>query len=74
MAREISLSNQKFFVAIDKWLQIRSLFYPHVGQYDHLAGNSIRLGIKELGDVSYLNDDEWKRDLGFEKKTGLSQT
>ena len=67
MAREISLSNQKFFVAIDKWLQIRSLFYPHVGQYDHLAGNSIRLGIKELGDVSYLNDDEWERDLGFEK-------
>ncbi|MDP7457376.1 MAG: hypothetical protein QGH47_01495 [Candidatus Woesearchaeota archaeon] len=38
MTRHIVLGDQQLLVNIDKWLQVRDIYYPHVGQYNHLGG------------------------------------
>ncbi len=64
MPRNIVLSNHKLFIGIDHRGTIRDLYYPYVGQYNHLSGHWIRKGIFcaiENGEsfFSWLDTDEW---------------
>ncbi len=73
MPRDIVLGNQSFLVNIDKWLQIRDIFYPHVGQENHVQGHAHKIGIFTEGSFSWINEEGWDRDIGYEEGTLVSQ-
>jgi len=72
MPREIVLGNQCLLVNIDKWLQIRDIFYPYVGEENHVQGRAHRIGVYTNGKLSWVNEDSWTRDINYDKNTLVS--
>ncbi|MEI6533585.1 MAG: glycoside hydrolase family 15 protein [Candidatus Roizmanbacteria bacterium] len=72
MARHIVLGNQKLLVNIDQWLQVRDLYFPYVGQYNHLVGHAQRMAIVENDEISWLNEESWHRHQTYEQDTMIS--
>ena len=70
MARDIVLGNQRMLVNVDRWLQIRDVFYPRVGQYNHLSGRANKMCIICEDDaVSFINDESWDKKLDYVQST-----
>ncbi|MBI3721743.1 MAG: hypothetical protein HY248_04245, partial [Fimbriimonas ginsengisoli] len=69
MPRPIVYGNGRLLVALDARLRIRELFYPQVGQYDHLGGRAIRMGAWANGHFSWLDADDWTRTMAYETAT-----
>lgn len=65
MPRPLVFSNGHLLVALDSKLNIRELFFPHVGLYDHLCGQQIRMGVWVNGLFSWLDDGSWNIELGY---------
>ncbi|MFQ5474728.1 MAG: glycoside hydrolase family 15 protein [Candidatus Nanoarchaeia archaeon] len=65
MTRNLVLGNQQLFVGIDRWLQVRDIFYPHVGQYNHLMGHAHRICVLEGDSLSWINQDMWKKTASY---------
>jgi GH15 family glucan-1,4-alpha-glucosidase len=65
MSRSIVLSNGELCVALDNHGAVRDIYFPHVGQEDHVRGNYIhRVGVWVDGRLSWLSDDPaWKIDI-----------
>lgn len=74
MARFIALGNQQLLVNIDQWLQVRDIYYPHVGQYNHLAGHAHRIAIMEGTEISWLNGNEWERSQKYMNETLVTES
>lgn len=74
MVREIVLGNQKLLVNIDQWMQVRDIYFPHVGQYNHLVGHAHRIAVMEGDSVSWLDGPEWKKDLGYQNETLVTRS
>lgn len=69
MARSIVLSNGELCVALDAHGAVRDLYYPHVGQENHLRGHYMhRLGVFVDGRLSWLSDGEWQIDITTEEE------
>ena len=69
LAREIVLGNGKLLINIDKWLQIRDIFYPFVGQYNHLNGHAHKIAIFDNDKLTWLNDEVWKKKISYVQDT-----
>ncbi len=74
MARHLVLGNQQLLVNIDQWLQVRDIFFPHVGQYNHLMGHAHRIAVLEDNEISWVNDDAWVKKLGYLNETLVSNS
>lgn len=72
MTRHIVLGNQCLLINIDKWLQVRDIYFPHVGQENHLLGHAQRLGVYVDGNLSWINEPGWERKLGYRKDVLIS--
>lgn len=68
MPRDIPVGNGKLLVCFDQHYNIRDLYFPHVGQENHVQGEYCRLGIWVDNKFSWVGDD-WKIDLGYEEDT-----
>ncbi len=53
-------------INMDRNSYIRDLYYPYVGQLNHVSGYHCRVGIWAGGAFSWLSDDVWERSLGYE--------
>ncbi|MFC2162204.1 glycoside hydrolase family 15 protein [Candidatus Altiarchaeota archaeon] len=69
MTRHIALGNQSLLVNIDKWLQVRDIYYPMVGQENHLVGHAQRIGVFANGLLSWINEPSWDKSLTYKKDT-----
>lgn len=72
MTRYIALGNGGLLVSIDKWLQVRDFYYPHVGEENHLLGHAHRIGVFVNGRISWINEDEWERKIAYKEHTLVS--
>lgn len=72
MTRHIVLGNGRLLVNIDRWLQVRDIYFPLVGQENHLLGRANRVGVFIDGRLSWINGGEWSRELGLKQDTLLS--
>ena len=52
---------------------MRDLFYPHVGELNHIGGYKNRLGVWSDGVFSWLEDQVWSKRLGYKKETLVTQ-
>ena len=62
MSRSLVLSNGQLCVTLDAYARVRDMYYPHVGQEDHVRGHYIhRVGVWVEGRLSWLGEDpEWQ--------------
>jgi GH15 family glucan-1,4-alpha-glucosidase len=65
MPRDIPIGNGNLLIAFDQNYQIRDLYWPHVGQENHALGHVFRLGVWTRGELSWLDDPRWERDLKY---------
>jgi len=68
MYREAIISNGQFFINFDKYLSLRDLYFPYVGQYNHLRGNKNHLLVSVNGDLRYM-DEGWERKFSYKKNS-----
>ena len=75
MARSIVLGNGELCVALDAHAQVRDLYFPHVGQEDHVRGNYLhRIGIWVDGTMSWFSEDPlWRIDIQCEEEALASR-
>jgi glucoamylase len=64
MPRDIPVGNGKLLVCFDRDYCIRDLYFPHVGQENHVEGNVGRLGVWADHRFSWIGQG-WKRDLKY---------
>jgi len=72
MPRDIPVGNGRLLVCFDQNYCIRDLYYPHVGQENHVGGNFFRLGFWVDDQFSWVGPD-WKRDLRYLPDTLVTQ-
>ncbi|TAM78433.1 glycoside hydrolase family 15 protein [bacterium] len=69
MPRDLPLGNGSLLVAFDRTYTLRDLYYPHVGQENHLGGHKCRLGVWCDGVLSWTHHDGWQRELRYRENT-----
>lgn len=64
MPRDMVLGNGTLSVNIDRNLNIRDLYYPHVGFHNHLGGRCNMIGVWTDEQFAWI-DDTWSVRLGY---------
>lgn len=65
MARHLVIGNGKMLINLDRNGYMRDLYYPYVGQLNHIGGQACRLGVWCNGKFVWLDDAGWKIELGY---------
>jgi GH15 family glucan-1,4-alpha-glucosidase len=65
MPRDIPVGNRKLLICFDENYQIRDLYYPHVGQENHVGGSICHFGLWTEGQFSWVGPG-WERDLRYD--------
>lgn len=73
MPRDVPLGNGKLLLCFDGDCAIRDLYFPHVGQENHLNGNACRMGVFVEGIFSWI-DGSWRKESLYEEDTLVSRT
>jgi len=71
MPRDIPVGNGKLLVCFDHAYQIRDLFFPHVGQENHISGEQFRFGVWVDDHFSWVGPD-WKIELRYLADTAVT--
>ncbi len=70
MARAVTIGNGNLLVGLDNRGQVRDLYFPFVGEANHVSGASgnyvHRIGIFVDGRISWLDDADWKVTCGLD--------
>ena len=72
MARDLPIGNGSLLVAFDADYRVRDLFFPHVGQENHVDGHVCRFGFFVDGRFSWVGT-EWQKTLDYEDATLVTQ-
>ena len=72
MPRDIPVGNDRLLVCFDQDYCIRDLYFPHVGQENHIGGNYFRLGVWVDNQFSWVGQN-WKKDLRYLPDTLITQ-
>jgi GH15 family glucan-1,4-alpha-glucosidase len=72
MPRDLPIGNGKLLVAFDSNYQIRDLYWPQVGQENHALGHTFRMGVWADGQLRWLDDPGWERQLRYQPETLVS--
>ncbi len=67
--RDIPVGNGSLLVTFDDKYQIRDIYYPHVGQENHVDGFPFRFGVWMAGKFSWIFEDSWSRSLRYLPET-----
>lgn len=75
MARSVVLSNGHMLAGIDEDGRLRDLYYPHVGQENHISEYSThRIGVKVNGDFRWVDRSNWDISIRYDEQTMASTT
>ena len=65
MPRGLVIGNGTCLAGFDASYELRDLFFPRVGQWNHTLGNPCRTGFWVDGRFAWFSDPGWKRSLGY---------
>ncbi|WP_139489908.1 glycoside hydrolase family 15 protein [Brevibacillus dissolubilis] len=65
MPRPLVIGNGKLLINFDDKLHMRDLYYPYVGQLNHVGGHYSKIGVWVQGQFSWLDEDGWQRSLTY---------
>src|SRR5579859_3877579 len=66
MPRDLPLGNGKLLLNFDKSYNLRDIYWPHVGQELHTAGDISHTGVWVDGQFAWLDAPEWQREMVYE--------
>jgi len=73
MARSVTVGNGNLLVGLDSRGQVRDLYFPYVGEANHVSGASgnyvHRIGVYVDNKISWLDDPSWKISVKSEDST-----
>ncbi|MDE2571113.1 MAG: glycoside hydrolase family 15 protein, partial [bacterium] len=69
MPRDLPLANGSLLVTFDRTYTMRDLYFPHIGQENHLGGHKGRLGVWCEGTFSWVHHPGWVADLRYRENT-----
>ncbi len=72
MPRSLILGNDHLHVAFDLNYGLRDLFFPRVGQENHLSRQPSRTGLWSNGRFAWVGDAEWQSDIRYLDDTLVS--
>lgn len=72
MPRDIPVGNGRLLICFDQDYCIRDLYFPHVGQENHVGGGFFRLGVWVDSQFSWVGAD-WKRELRYAELTLVTE-
>jgi glucoamylase len=72
MPRDIPVGNGRLLICFDKEYRIRDIYFPHVGQENHVSGNPFRFGVWAEGQFSWVGHG-WKRSLLYLEDTLVTE-
>jgi GH15 family glucan-1,4-alpha-glucosidase len=73
MPRDLPVGNGRLLLNFDKSYNLRDIYWPHVGQELHTAGDISHTGIWIDGQFAWLDAPEWQREMIYEKETLVTQ-
>ncbi len=73
MPRSIVLGNDRLHIGFDMGYVLRDLYFPHVGQENHLARGPSRTGIWSNGRFAWVDAPEWEREVNYVEDALVSQ-
>ncbi len=65
MPRDLVVGNGNLLICLDKYLHLRDLYYPRVGELNHIIGHYHRLGLWVDGQFSWTSYAEWEIQTGY---------
>jgi len=75
MARSVTIGNGNLLVGLDLRGQVRDLYFPFVGESNHVSGASgnfvHRIGVFVDGRISWLDDPSWKVTGGIDEESSV---
>lgn len=69
MPRDLPLGNGRLLVNFDKSYNLRDIYWPHVGQELHTAGDISHTGIWVEGRFAWFDAPDWQRVMEYEAET-----
>lgn len=69
MPRDLPLGNGHLLVNFDKNYNLRDIYWPHVGQELHTAGDISHTGVWVEGQFAWLDASAWQREMLYETET-----
>lgn len=70
MAKSLTLGNGNLLICYDKFGQVDELYYPYVGQENHLAGHYVhKIGIYVDGQIYWLDNPTWQIKIDYAEAT-----
>lgn len=69
MPRDLPVGNGRFLLNFDKSYNLRDIYWPHVGQELHTAGDISHTGIWVDGRFAWLDSPDWQREMLYEQET-----
>lgn len=69
MPRDLPLGNGHFLVNFDRNYNLRDIYWPHVGQELHTAGDISHTGVWVDGQFAWLDAPEWQRQMVYEQES-----
>ncbi|MBC7326696.1 glycoside hydrolase family 15 protein [bacterium] len=65
MPRHLVLGNGRILVCLDHFSQLKDFYYPYIGLFNHIMGNTCRIGVWDGSQISWAGDD-WEVETGYE--------
>ncbi|HEY0757176.1 MAG TPA: glycoside hydrolase family 15 protein [Ktedonobacteraceae bacterium] len=69
MPRDLPLGNGTLLLNFDEDYNLRDIYWPHVGQDLHTAGDISHTGVWVDGQFAWLDAPEWQREVLYEEET-----
>ena len=72
MPRDIPVGNGKLLICFDRDYRIRELYFPHVGQENHMGGKVCHFGVWVDRQFSWV-DENWQKELFYLQDTLVTE-
>lgn len=69
MPRDLPIGNGDLLVTFDAQYRVRDIYWPFVGKYNHTGGHVQRFGVWVDGQMAWVEDEGWKRELKYRPDT-----
>lgn len=69
MPRQLVIGNGMILVNFDSEANMRDLYYPYVGQWNHIQGNKNSIGVWVDGKFSWCDESRWEKTLRYRRET-----
>src|SRR5258708_12207122 len=73
MPRDLPVGNGRLLLNFDKSYNLRDIYWPHVGQEIHTAGDISHTGVWLDDQFAWLNAPELQREMVYTKKSLATQ-